>query len=131
MGESRMADEATRRVRLSWLAGPLVVGVLAGLGAFALTAQHQQYVYLGPLCRSNEVRAAGFDPWTGQPIGSIYVCEQTHPDDPPTHLVTGPIPDDLLGRRAIPVQAGFAFGFVATALLLWLRRRRVTFTDAD
>ena len=126
-----MADEATPRVWLSWFAAPLVVGVLTGLGAFALTAQHQQYGYIGPLCRSDEVRSAGFDPWTGEPIGAIYVCEPTHPDDPPMHLVTDPPPDDLLGRRAIPVQIGFAVGSVATAVLLWARRRRVTSSVAD
>ena len=124
MGESRIANEAPRRVRLSWFVAPLVVGVLAGWGAYALTAQHQQHGYLGPLCRGAEVSGDGFDPWTGDPIGATYVCEQLFPDSPPTHLVTSPPPDDLVGRRAIPVQVGFAVGFVGTALLLWLRRRR-------
>jgi hypothetical protein len=117
--------------RARWVAASLVVGVVTGLGAFALTAHHQQYGHLGPLCRSYQIRSEGFDPWTGDPVGEIYVCDPTYPNDPPSHHVTVPPPPELVGRRAIPVPSGFAVGSVATAVLLWVRRRRVTFGDAD
>jgi hypothetical protein len=126
-----MANQAPRPGRGRWVAAVLLVGIVAGWGAFAVTAQHQQYGHLGPLCRSAQIRGEGFDPWTGEPVGEIYVCDPTHPGDPPSHHVTVPPPAELVGRRAIPVQIGFAVGSVTTAVLLWVRRRRVTLGDAD
>jgi hypothetical protein len=98
-------------------------GVLVGVVAFAFTGSYPQVGYLGPLCRSDEVRAAGFDPWTGLPVGSIYRCDPTHPQDPPSHLVPLPVPDDLVGRRAIPVPVEFAAGVVLGLLLMRIRDR--------
>ena len=126
-----MAHQAPSTWRARWVAASLFVGVVTGWGAFALTAQHQQYGHLGPLCRGAEIRGEGFDPWTGDPIGATYVCDPTHPSDRPSHQVTEPPPPDLVGRRAIPVQVGFAVGSAATAVLLWARRRRVTSSIAD
>lgn len=116
---------AGRRL-VAWLAAGLVGGLIVGWAAFALTATHQPYGYLGPLCRSESLQDAGFSPWTGEPVPNIYVCEQVSPEFPPTHVVTLPLPDDLVGRRAIPVPVGFAVGFAATPIILWLwdRRRR-------
>jgi hypothetical protein len=119
------------RALLRWIATSVLGGVVVGGGIFVLTSQHEEYAYLGPLCRGAEVRAAGFDPWTGDPIGAIYVCNQVFPESPPAHPVTEPPPQDLMGRHAIPVQSGFALGFVGTAVLLWLRRGRATLRVGD
>jgi len=98
-------------------------GLLVGVVAFAFTGSYPQVGYLGPLCRSDEVRAAGFDPWTGLPVGGIYRCDPTFPGDLPSHLVPLPVPEDLVGRRAIPVPVGFAVGAVLSLVLLRMRDR--------
>lgn len=126
-----MANQAPSIRGARWVAAAVLVGIVTGWGAFALTAQHPQYGHLGPLCRGEQIRGEGFDPWTGDPIGATYVCNPTYAGDPPSHHVTEPPPPELVGRRAIPVQIGFAVGAVATPVLLWVRRRRVTSSFPD
>jgi hypothetical protein len=100
----------------------MLFACLAGVLVFAATSSYPQMMYLGPLCRSQDVRPPGFDPWTGEPVGDIFRCDPVRPDDPPSHLVTLDVPDDLIGRRAIPVPVGFAFGaLLATGLLVAMR----------
>jgi hypothetical protein len=110
--------------------GALVVGiafvaVVVGLFAFALTSQYPVRAVLGPACRADEIRPNGFDPWTGEPQGDIYRCLSISSDSPPEHFVTDPVPEDLVGRRAIPLPVGVAFGaLIATPAILLYRRRR-------
>lgn len=98
--------------------GIVLAGVVVGVVAFEATGQYPRLGYLGPLCRSDDVRAAGFDPWTGEPVGDVYRCDPIGPGDPPSHLVTLPVPDDLVGRHAIPFPVGFAVGCVAATVFV-------------
>jgi hypothetical protein len=112
--------------RTRWIPGRVttiaMAGCLFGVVAFAATSSYPQQMYLGPLCRSQDVRAAGFDPWTGEPVGDIYGCDPTWEGDQPSHLVTLPVPEDLVGRRAIPIPAGFVLGAGLTTALFLARR---------
>lgn len=93
-----------------WKSGVVLFGSLAiGLVSFSLTALTPTYAYLGPLCRQETLREVGFDPWTGQPYGDIYRCVAfpvigVGQDE--ERIVTDPVPEDLKGRRAIPLPLG-------------------------
>ena len=98
-------------------------GLVVGVVLFAISSAYPNRGFLGPLCRQN-TNEAGFDPWTGLPHGSTYVCRPIGPSDPPAHLVSDPMPDDLAGRRAIPMPVGFGVGVIAAVFFLALRDRR-------
>jgi hypothetical protein len=111
----------TRSIR--WQVTAMVLGgFLVGIVAFAATSAYPQQMYLGPLCRSEDLRPAGFDPWTGEPVGDVYRCDPTWSGDPPAHLVTLPVPEDLVGRRAISIPVGFMIGCVLLSAVLVARR---------
>ena len=102
----------------------VAAGLATGVIAFASTGSYPQRGYLGPICNTGIVRDAGFDPWTGEPVGAIYRCDPTAAGDPPSHLVPIQLPDDLVGRRAVPIPIGFAFGALVAAPVVFLVRRR-------
>ena len=62
-----------------------------------------------------------FDPLTGEPKGWTYTANKKTGG---TYTVVGPVPADMVGRRAIPVPVGFALGAVPGLLLLLLARKR-------
>jgi hypothetical protein len=103
-----------------------LIGVSFASVSFALTSSYPQPAYLGPLCRTADVRPSGFDPWTGQPVGDVYRCEPVLPGDPPTHEVALPIPDDLVWRVAMPLPIGFVLGAgLATPFVVGRRKAGV------
>jgi hypothetical protein len=120
-----MLVRAERALRVVFLV--VGAGLLTAVVAFALTSQTRGYAYLGPLCATNDV-SPGFDPWTGDPHGRAYDYTPECPTDHPGIVtrVVAEIPDELLGRRAIPLPAGFAIGAVAIIAALLIRdfRRR-------
>jgi len=110
------------------LAGAAVLSV----AAFWLTSTTPRYEpSVGPC--TDHFTFPGFDPWTGQPHGFIYddygdTC-LTDPNfawENPTR-VAEPVPDEMLGRQAIPLPVGFAIGSVITmgAMVVTRRRRMV------
>ena len=116
----------TRACSILWQVTAIVLaGFLFGVVTFAATSWYPQQMYLGPLCRSADVRPAGFDPWTGEPVGDVYRCDPIWTGDPPSHLVTLPVPDDLLGRWAIPIPVGFLLGSILLTALLVGRQSAV------
>lgn len=76
-------------------------------------------IHLSPYAQ--QVHLSGFDPWTGQPHGWSYTEHPHGIGDPMTTY--GPVPDDLVGRRAIPLPVGLAIG-VLTGLALVMAARR-------
>ena len=107
----------------------IAVVVLAGLVTavvlFGVTSWTAEYTYLGPACATNTVAQPGFDPWTGEPRGRIFDCAPI--DGSATTRITGEPPDELIGRRAVPLPVGFALTvFIA---LIWLGARAITEAD--
>jgi hypothetical protein len=99
----------------------LVGGLLIGLAAFWGTSQMTVPTSLGPpvgQCQGETLREPGFDIWTGEPHGGAVVVSECYPDGP-TRVVTWGPPDDLVGRRAIPLPLGTLLG----ALLLYALMR--------
>lgn len=110
----------------------LAGGVALSVAAFWLTSTTPTYEYLGGPC-TDLVALPGFDPWTGRPHGLIYddhggtcLSDQDFAWESPTRVVD-PVPDEMLGRQAIPLPVGFAVGCVVTigAMAVIGRRRRV------
>lgn len=100
------------------IAAVVLAGCVTAGALFVVTSWTSIYGYLGPL-RAQEVAAPGFDAWTGVPHGRTYDC--TPLDGTATRRVTTGVPDDLIGRRAVPLPVGFAVGgFIAL-----VRRRLV------
>ena len=97
----------------------VVMGVFMGVVLYTATSLTGPYNYLGK-CQPT-VAKPGFDPWTGEPYGGILAC--THIDGSAMTRRNAAVPDDMVGRRAIPVPAGFALG-VAIALIWWGRRAK-------
>ena len=90
----------------------VLAGVVTALVLFGVTGGSATYSYLG-FC--GPTVAPGFDPWTGEPHGGIFRCTRI---DGPITIEPGEVPDDLIGRRAVPLPVGFALGaFIA---LVWL-----------
>jgi hypothetical protein len=110
----------------------LAGGVVLSVAAFWLTSTTPRYESIVEPC-TVPVAFPGFDPWTGQPGGLTYDdYGGTCLSDPnfawgnPTRVVD-PVPDEMLGRQAIPLPVGFAVGSVITivAIVAMRRRRRV------
>jgi hypothetical protein len=104
-----------RRIALVILTS-VVMGVVMGVVLYTATSSEPK-TYLGK-CQPT-VAKPEFDPWTGEPYVGILAC--THIDGSVTRR-NAAVPDDMVGRRAIPVPAGFALG-VAIALIWWWRSR--------
>jgi hypothetical protein len=110
----------------------LAGGVVLSVAAFWLTSTTPGYESIVGPC-ADHVAFPRFDPWTGQPNGLIYddyggTC-LTDPNfawENPTRVVD-PVPDEMLGRQAIPLPVGFVVGSVITigAMAVMSRRRRV------
>ncbi|MCU0478712.1 MAG: hypothetical protein MUE92_08240 [Chloroflexi bacterium] len=102
-----------------------LVLVAAGMGwcLFALSSMHDDVNYLGgPIVELQQ--GDGFDPWTGEPHGRVYLVDTSFDGTGPTKLVREPAPSHLGGRRAIPVWVGFgATLLVGGAILAGSRRR--------
>jgi hypothetical protein len=109
-----------------WKAGAVLAGAsILGTVAFLLTSSTPTYSRLGPLCLTGIVREPGFDPWTGEPFGTIYRCTNDLPVGiPGTRDVTEDPPDDLASRRAIPIPAGAALGVLVLGGLAVFKRGR-------
>ncbi len=102
----------------------LVIGLVVGIGAFALTSTHQEE-WLGgpPYCTS--LAPPGFDLWTGVPHGRVVDCRPGPLSPLRVEVVdTWPVPMDMLNRTVIPVPVGFLIGSLATAGVLALNDRR-------
>ena len=102
-------------------------GAVLSVAAFLLTSTTPSYIYLGPACAQN-VAGPAFDPWTGQPHGRIYDTWDCFAAAPGTLAsltrVVDPVPDEMLGRNAIPLPVGFAVGCVITVGAMAVLRRR-------
>jgi hypothetical protein len=100
-----------------------LVGLVAGYGAFLLTAQTPQELRI-PECL--QAVAAGFDPWTGSPHGATMECAQLTGAGGQIPVVQPPepMPPELASRRAIPVPLGFAVGGALTLVGLAVARAR-------
>jgi hypothetical protein len=76
--------------------------------------------HLSPYAMNLEL--SGFDPWTGQPHGWTY---QEDPHGLGGRIDrAGPVPADIVGRRAIPLPLGFAVGALLGVGLASAARRR-------
>ena len=101
-------------------------GILLGLAAFVVTSSTYRGPHLGPLCRTQTISDAQFDPWTGLGRSDVYECIR---DDgrglAPTTTIEGgrPIRTWLGTRHAIPLTVGIPLGWAAVAALLALRDR--------
>jgi len=103
------------------LAGALIIGI----ASFWLTSSTPRYSYLGHVCMTGIVREPGFDPWTGEPYGMTYRCtNDLGIGIPGTRDLTETPPDDIAGRRAIPIPAGFALGVLVLGGLAVASYRR-------
>jgi hypothetical protein len=111
----------------------VVGGFGVSVGAFWVTSLTPNYLYLGPICITNDVHP-GFDPWTGQPHGRNYdrVDCDLEADPAIVQHIEGAIPPEMQGRQALPLPAGFAAGCLITvgALALQDSRRRARPTGA-
>ena len=102
-------------------------GVIVAFVAFALTSAAPFGRYLGPIC-VDDVARPGFDIWTGEPHGRIVDQYQCPPDPPEARVnvvrFAYPVPDQMVGRRAMPLPVGFIAGCVLTIGLLAIFRVR-------
>jgi len=100
------------------------VGVVVGLGTFALTSDHApRGAHSNPICHDLQTEEAHFDLWTGRPVGLVLTCSHPVGSEAPWDL-RAPVPEDMVGRRAIPFPAGFLIGaLLAGASLLLIDRR--------
>jgi hypothetical protein len=104
------------------LAFVVVVGMTVGWAAFFLTSGAPPlYTFSIPPCTTSDyqIDAPGFDPWTGQPHGLVFVCGASAGEDS--------VPAEMVGRRAIAVPVGFLIGAtLAGGVVLLIDRRSKT-----
>lgn len=108
-----------------------VVGLVIGVGTFWLTSMQPQFFYTRS-CHPGV--AQGFDPWRGSPHGATLLCEPSNLIGAPLaepsialstmSTIEEPTPDDLVGRRAIPVPLGFLVGAGCFLILTSTRRHQ-------
>jgi len=115
-----------RESSVPWKTGTVLAGaVIIGAAAFWLTSFTPTYGHLGPICLTGIVREPGFDPWTGEPYGTIYRCENPLPIGiQGVRYVPEDPPDDIASRRAIPIPAGIALGVLILGGLAVASERR-------
>jgi hypothetical protein len=101
------------------------VGIVVGLGAFALSSAHEPPLTRShPICRDLQIEEAHFDLWTGRPVGLVFRCPEPFGSEAPWDIRI-PVSDEMVGRRAIPFPAGFLVGALLTgAVVLLIDRRR-------
>ena len=83
-------------------------------------------VYLGPLCATETLEDAGFDPLTGMGHGRLYVCREVNAQGvaEPPFLRREPLTRTWFGtRHAVPLPVGIPLGCLVMALALRLRPR--------
>jgi hypothetical protein len=97
------------------------------VGLFLFTSQHQTYLALGPLCLSDVIEQADFDPWTGEPHGITWVCDPSRNPDvegvvvgTPRVIVDDP-PIEMAGRTAVPLPIGFLVGATVSIVAFFAR----------
>jgi hypothetical protein len=113
----------TTSLPIRQLVAVVAIGLIAGYGAFALTAQVSYSDLMPPECRL--VVAPGFDLLTGLPHGTTLECDQLTGSGgqvPVAQLVA--MSDGLASRRAIPVPLGFAAGVALAVAVLAIRKAR-------
>jgi H+/Cl- antiporter ClcA len=95
------------------------VGVVVGLGAFALTSGHGPLLgETGGLCTNGQIQEPYFDLWTGQAHGFVLTCSASSSGPWQIH---GGITEDMEGRWwVIPLPVGFLAGAL---LVLRIGRR--------
>jgi len=99
------------------VAGLVLVAAGMGWWLFALSSMHDSGKYLGgPIVELQQTD--GFDPWTGEPHGRVYLVDTSFDGTGPTKLVREAAPSHLGGRRAIPVWVGFAATLVVGGAVL-------------
>ena len=123
----RVYRRGARAASRGLMAGLVLVAAGMGWWLFALSSMHDSGRYLGPLGIVELQQMDGFDPWTGEPHGRVYLFDGSLiTGTGPTRLVREPAPSHLGGRRAIPVWVGFgATLLVGGAILAGSRRRPV------
>lgn len=96
----------------------ILIGLMSGMVLFAATGGARGYTYLGPLCAQNS-EGPGFDLLTGEPYGrSFDLGGGTGPCAYEAKHITGDVPAELVGRRAIPFPVGFTLGAGAALLIV-------------
>jgi hypothetical protein len=93
------------------------VGVVVGLGAFALTSGHElSGPNSGGLCNDLQIQEPYFDLWTGQPHGLVLTCSTSSTGPWQIH---GGVTEDMVGRWwVIPFPVGFLVGALGSAVVL-------------
>jgi hypothetical protein len=90
----------------------IFVACVFGWLAFSITSSAPpERVHSNPVCVGIVEYDAGFDPWTGLPHGRFYTCPPAPGADPTMYFQVA-VPDELIGRRAIPLPIGFALGAI-------------------
>ena len=69
---------------------------------------------------AEEVVLSGFDLWTGEPHGWMV---RQNPHGLGEMVDRGPVPADIVGRRAIPLPIGFALGALLGVAFVRFERR--------
>lgn len=109
----------------------LAGGAVLSAAAFWLTSTTPTYEWIGGPC-TDHVAFPGFDPWTGQPHGFVYddyggacLSDPNFAWQNPARVVD-PVPDEMVGRQAIPLPVGFAVGSLVTigAMVAMRRQKR-------
>jgi hypothetical protein len=105
------------------------VGVVVGLGAFALTSGHQPPgPNSGGLCNELQIQEPYFDLWTGQPHGLVLTCSASSAGPWQIH---GGVTEDMVGRWwVIPFPVGFLVGTLGCAVVLLGIGRREPGSDS-
>lgn len=108
----------------------IAIGLIAGYGAFALTAQVSYSDPMPPECRL--VVAPGFDLLTGLPHGMTIECAQlTGLGGQLPVAQASPMTPDLASRRAIPVPLGSGAGVALAFAVLAVRKARRSSGQAE
>jgi hypothetical protein len=99
----------------------LLVGVFVAAVLYFATSVTAPHTYLGSPCWSEWVYP-GFDAWTGEPHGLSFTTSDCGATEP--RMVNIALPDDMVGRTAVPLPVGFVIGTAAGLLLVGIRSRR-------
>lgn len=100
-------------------------GAIASVTSFGVTSTHGVIATLGG--PTVDVEDAGFDLWTGEPHGRSYRIDPQFDPAAMSGRIQEPVPEDIVGRRAIPLPISFVIGslgtgVIATSASRWNRR---------